>query len=368
MKIDDSLSFLEKLQTDAQKFIKGEKQTRSVKKTRADIALGLDKFRRNLGNPLARANMASLGYRFMLLSKLGFNFSHFLVNLTQTAVNTWPLLNTRAVTTGIGGLMQRNQAFTGGRTADQIMKDSGLLLDPVEFVEFSNQSGIARKLEEVALFGTRKSEEWNRGIALLGGYHDFLAKKGIKGNQRVSDELHQQALASGQKVVEQTQFPFNRVGTPRLFRSPGAKLFFQFMTYPLHQMNFSMELVRDAVKQGNWSPLLKQSMAYMTLFGIGAGTHTQIWDRTRPPAVDFAAKISDDTFGASDLLEVFSGPAGTAMTQALKGNFEQAGNTALAGPTMTRVKQLAGAENFDGSEFLFGSLFKEKPKKRTPLR
>ena len=60
----------------------------------------------------------------------------------------------------------------------------------------------------------------------------------------------QEALQAALEAENKTQFAFNRGGTPKVLRSPLARTMFMFQSYTLHQINFSAELIKDALITG----------------------------------------------------------------------------------------------------------------------
>ncbi|MEW6750812.1 MAG: hypothetical protein AB1505_07525 [Candidatus Latescibacterota bacterium] len=91
------LNFFNRLIADAGRYtahgmLKG---TRDLARYRASLALKVDDLRGALQNPAARPILLHRLFTLAVVHKLGFSFSHFLVNTTQTLTNTFPVLGAK---------------------------------------------------------------------------------------------------------------------------------------------------------------------------------------------------------------------------------------------------------------------------------
>ncbi|MEW6750813.1 MAG: hypothetical protein AB1505_07530 [Candidatus Latescibacterota bacterium] len=207
----------------------------------------------------------------------------------------------------------KDTRLLSGRTVRQVLEESGILRDTSEATEFLPPDGLSflQDVQTWAMKPGEMSESFNRQVAFLG-----RSEKGL------DDGLdHAHALAEAQTMVTKTHFPFNRAATAPLLRSLFLRLMFLFKSFTLHQMNFSAELLEDALK-GDAGPFARMVLGYLTLAGIGATAlgGTRCGELADHPAEDILAG-----HGASGgLLNTFVGPPAASLIDALHGQYEQA--------------------------------------------
>ena len=363
----DLFGWLEGLVRDAEKFHAGlPADTPRSKRYRAELALTLDTWRARLADPRQRGILASTLYPWLVMSKLGLNLGHALVNLSQTLTTTYPLLGEKWTARALRDvwLSSWDKPLHGGRTARSLLNESGVLLDAPRGQEFFDlRGGWIGKLQEATMAPARWTEQRNRATALVGQYQKHLSEAGVVPGTRASNAQHGAALEAAQAFTTQTQFAFNPAGTPRILRSPGLRLLLMFQSYPIHMTNFSAELIEKMVKQGDWAPFLRQWLVYGTAAAASIYGGTNLWERTGPPLGDLATLFSGERqWGDQDVVDLFSGPPGAALLELSGGHVGEA--LGQLEPTLTR--RIRRAE--DPLSFLVGNLFNrsERPAARQP--
>jgi hypothetical protein len=366
----DALNWIQEMVSKAQRHVDGVKAGPSAERYRAEIALSLDDFRAAMGNPFRRGVLAETAYRWMAISKLGLGVASGAVNMTQFLTNVVAKLDVRYAARGVRNmhLARRDAMMLGGRRIGKVLDDLAVLKDTPKAQEFMDRRfGLPAKLTDFAMSPMRLSEQSMRGSAGLGAYEQHLAKAGVKTGQAASEAQHQAAVRWAQELVDETLFPFNTVGTPKALRSSGMRLLLMFQSYPIHQMNFSAELIADVFtnpKSGEaWGALAKHALVYASLFGVGAKVGENFWDRTQHPAMDVMDVFSGDQApGAGQIFDLVSGPFAAALLQLAHGNFEDAASEME--PSMSRRVRTAG--NLE--EMVFGTLLQDRKKPRQGTR
>ena len=289
----------------------------TMKKHRARLALKIDDIRAGLSNPHARPVVLESMYRSMVIAKLGLSMSHAVVNLTQTLVDAMPLLGVNGVARGVSRYVGNKQAkFSNGETVEDVLNDSGILSDIPEAREFTPSKGLGflSDLEETLMFPARMSEDFNRGVAFLGKYEKNLAD-GLE---------HAAAVIDARRFVQKTHFPFNRAGTIPLFHSPGARFLLMFKSYALHQMNFSAELLENAIVDGDVGPLAKHLLAYGALGSAASlaagGGASNLPLQVGHPLEDF----TPTNLANRGVLKTVGGPPADMVLDILHGNYMSA--------------------------------------------
>ena len=181
-----------------------------------------------------------------------------------------------------------------------------------------------RSFQEKALIFSKSSEQFNRGVALLSSYRQHL-DEGLS---------HSMAMVRARDFVTETNFAFNRAGTPPLLRGPMMRLAFMFKSYAMHQTGFTAKMFSDffgewskkgfvkALEDGDANELAKHIFAYTTLIGGGLALfpETNIAERSTPPAADMAIDYMQGVgrYGAfGSAIDVAQGPAGDTATHFL---------------------------------------------------
>lgn len=313
----EALNFFEEMAENARTYTKEGfyKNDPLPQKLRAQTALAIDDIRAAMADPSMRAPILSQMYRLMVVNKLGFNLSHAIVNSTQFITNSIPVLGVKNAARGIKRFIESgDNVFANGRSTQEVLDEAGVLLNTPEAFEFvPDQIGFLGKATDIALTPARISEQFVRGSTLLGAYEQFL-EKGWK---------HIDALSEAVAIVQKTQFPFNRAGVAPIMHAPSMRLLLMFKSYPLHQFNFSAELLDNAIKKGEIEPLMLHLLGYVTLAGAGATllSSTAIGERTQHPVADFA-RIETKEDAAFSL----TGPAAMSFLMLLQGQYERGVN------------------------------------------
>ena len=295
----------------------GKLKGMSVKQFRARLALKIDDIRAGLANPHARPVVLESMYRTLVIAKLGFSISHGVINLTQTLVDAMPLLGVKGVARGVSRYVGNKQAkFKNGETVENVLNESGILSDIPEAREFTPTSGLGfrSELEELVMAPARLSENFNRGVAFLGKYEKSIAD-GME---------HAAAVIDARRFVQKVHFPFNRAGTIPLFHSPAARFLLMFKSYALHQMNFSAELLENAIVDGDVGPLAKHLLAYAALGSAASlaagGGASNLPLQVGHPIEDF----TPSNLANRGVLKTVGGPPADMLIDLLHGNYMSA--------------------------------------------
>lgn len=169
-------------------------------------------------------------------SRLG-GFWSGAVNLTQIAINTFPVLGAKWTAHGLSALAGPKHFHEVARTLDNAGVDLELFIPFTEAGEmpaFNSVTGaIAEKsyLEAVnraALFVFNGAERINRVVTAWGAYNKALA------------EGQGADLAAGyaREVVARTQFNYRLSNVPELLRSPIGSVIGQFKSYVVNEAEF----------------------------------------------------------------------------------------------------------------------------------
>ena len=295
----------------------GKLKGMSVKQFRARLALKIDDIRAGLSNPHARPVIIESMYRTLVVAKLGLSVSHGVINLTQTLVDAMPILGVKGVARGVSRYVGNKQAkFSNDVTVENVLNESGILSDIPEAREFTPSSGlgILSDLEEVAMAPARLSENFNRGVAFLGKYEKSIAD-GME---------HAAAVIDARRFVQKVHFPFNRAGTIPLFHSPAARFLLMFKSYALHQMNFSAELLENAIVDGDVGPLAKHLLAYAALGSAASlaagGGASNLPLQVGHPIEDF----TPTNLANRGVLRTVGGPPADMLIDMMHGNYMSA--------------------------------------------
>lgn len=319
------VSFFDKLVRDADTFEKvdgpnGEyykSKKASVKKYRAQLALMVDDMRSALSDPARKPLILERLYTLMVVNKLGFSLSHGLINATQYITNTYPLLGLKYAARGVKnyGMQMSPDARIGNRLVNDIIEESGVKASFYESTEFRAEGkGLFKLFDDIALKPATVSEDFLRTSTLLGQYEKSI-DEGLS---------HALAMAQAKATVRKTQFVYNRAGSPPLFHGPLVRFLLMFKTYPIHQINFSAELLEDALN-GNPGPFYKHLLAYLTMAGVGAtllgkeGADTRFGELTEHPAVGLPQDLQ-----RRGLLETLGGPPSSTLLEILHGQYVNA--------------------------------------------
>lgn len=199
---------------------------------------------------LARYSAAIRGWESF--SRLGGPLSG-IVNLTQIAVNTFPVLGARWTYEGLRlmsepGAMKRalkelndagvdlqlylplTEAGTGtlrDRSSKALLKEAAVL--PLGKEKLARYGGVVNNL---ALAAFNKSEEINKVVTGWGAYKKALSE----GRDKTA------AAAYAKQIVEKTQFDYSLANTPEALRGPIRSVLFQFKNYLINEIEFVASL------------------------------------------------------------------------------------------------------------------------------
>jgi len=276
------------------------------------MALKVDEIRRAMQDPNAAPVIISRLYGLMVVNKLGLNISHGLINMTQTMTNTMPMIGLKKTVHAMKLYAgPKDRRLPGGKTVQRVLDDLGVEADTPEAMEFV-QTGIGWRqevMDSVVMAPARITERFNRSVAGLGAYEKAI-EEGLS---------HADAIVKARDLVLKTQFPFNKAGVSPIMHSPMARFLLMFKSYPMHQINFSMELLEDAVKKGDRQSIeafSKHMLSYVMMAGMGATAlgGTSFGWKAQHPAMDFT-QIN----GAESAVETLGGPPSSALLELLHG-------------------------------------------------
>jgi hypothetical protein len=173
--------------------------------------------------------------------KLGMfiNLASAAVNLTQTAVNTYPLLGERW--TAIGMRRAAEAMWSMARNADspgRMSEDAHILrrLDVVTDQRYTEENEIIRPamgaLRKLSMFWFERAERMNRATAALGAYHRALAGGATPGA----------AFEAARQLMTRTQFHQGLANRPELLRQQITRLPMQFWNFMFQQIAFAFGL------------------------------------------------------------------------------------------------------------------------------
>ena len=304
-----AMQFLDELDEAARIYDKqtGERVvSKGMKAKRARLAIRLEDMRQAMANPGISGPVANQLYRVQIMSKLGLNMAHGLINTTQTYINTWPMLKK-----GYASKAIVNHWFKGsgrnikGYDVDDLLEQSGIRGDAAKVEEYIELHGTwLGDFQNFVMAPSKMSEQFNRSVAFLGFYEQYR-DEGLE---------HLAAMRKSVAGVQKTQFPFNRAGTPPMLRGPMVRLAFMFKSYPIHQTDFTANIARDAwtahkaarqegkslvqaLQEDDVMTLTKHIFSYISLLGAGYALfpETSLGERSGiPPAAGMISGVGGD--------------------------------------------------------------------------
>ena len=300
---------------------------------RANIALQIQDLRNALMNRHLAGPVANSIYRGMIVGKLGLNLSHAMLNLTQI-INTAAKLELNYVKDGVIDALYKKTPIHG-KSIQSLIDESGIKRDVTSTEEFMGmRPSFLKDLQETLLAWSRKTETFNREVALLGAYRKFRDK----------NLSHSEALTKARLIVNETQHTFDRSGTPPFLRGPMMRLLMMFSSYTVHQTAFTVSLAKDFKK--GWHNLDEKTIrnlykdedtrGMMMFFTGTAGLMAGAWGsdetfgtnmlgKVMPPMISLPYNIAIDTPRrglAGSVVENVQGPAGDLSTHLISGTAE----------------------------------------------
>lgn len=205
----------------------------------------LDEFLQSLGLTETQAlNVMRKASSFMSAFKL-FSLVSPLVNLTQTAVTTYPVLGAKYTIKGIELLGK----FWRTRDPElkQVLEKAGAhVFAPAYSLDVYVGASMKRESSDfitgLMLMPFQLAETANRSIAVLGAY------------ARAKDMGHPDPIKVAMLVADRTQGEYSKVGTAKLLRSPTMSLVFQFKKFFALYVSFIADIV-DRILRGSDSAL-----------------------------------------------------------------------------------------------------------------
>lgn len=170
--------------------------------------------------PTARASRATR--RAVFRATIGGNFGSPIRNLSQGS-NTYAELGEKYTTIGYTKLAM------GGKKAYDELKEVGIIgNDLVQDRVLSAAKNVTQTADK-ALYSMFSGAEYvNRGAAYFGAKAKAIANGASEGD----------AIETAKKVVRDTQFNYGAIDTPVALNTPLAKLFGQYMSYPVKQTEY----------------------------------------------------------------------------------------------------------------------------------
>lgn len=256
------------------------------------VAKQLNDMREALADPNRSGPLATQLYRIQVVAKLGFNFAHGLINTLQTYTNVWPLVGREHLSDAFVDYVwgrNSNEKTVYGMGVKDLLDRSGVRADASRYTEYTDlRPGQAMEvIQSFAMKPSSATEDFNRGLAYLAGYRKF------RGEGMDDSVAHIKAL----DFVQETHHPFNRAGTPPIMRGPLLRLLLMFKSYPIHQTEFTLGMMKDsyraikdktfrrAVKDGDLDALTKHLFAYLTLYGsaLTVFANSNFYERVKHP-------------------------------------------------------------------------------------
>ena len=207
--------------------------SKMVEEAEAGGYLKIAKAAKMLVPRVASAKLRALQFN----AKIGGNlFSPFQNIVSQTGLNTTVEFGVPKVFSAV-----KEYAGMGVHSREQISKlltAAGIKYTPhIGTVDLT--SDLSKKLGW--LFS--QSEDFNRGVAFLAGYRQYLddlvtAGKTTKGAIPL-------AIKAGRSAVDKTQFIYSRVNMPFAFESPGGAVAMQFKSYTWNQLHWLKKVMTE---------------------------------------------------------------------------------------------------------------------------
>ncbi len=173
--------------------------------------------------------------------KLGMlvNIGSALVNLTQTMVNTFPLLGAKWTAEGAKRAAEAMWSMSRNRdNPGRMSEDAHILrrLDVVTEQRYTEENEIVRPAlsaaRRLSMFWFERAERVNRATAALGAYHRALDRGATPGA----------AFEEARRLMTRTQFHQGAANRPELLRQQWARIPTQFQNFMYQQIAFAFGL------------------------------------------------------------------------------------------------------------------------------
>ena len=188
-------------------------------------------------------NLARAITGFEYLWRIGGNFRTAVQNATQH-INTVAKIGPTWTAKGF------QEAFS--EEGERLWAKSGHATDVDKLFWYELPPEI-KKLTDAAGWMFRKVETGNRKVAYLGAYNQALAEGErmpfVRKLLTDGQTLEQAASQYGDKIVQDTQFLYGRVGTSKMLGTPTGRVAFQFGSYSVKQIEYLYGLMKDDPKK-----------------------------------------------------------------------------------------------------------------------
>ena len=176
----------------------------------------------------------------MAHAKLGaiFNMGSAMVNLTQTAINTLPVLGPKYTLMGMIKLEEALRSRIMGKpNEDYRLLERSDTISNDTYTETQLLAVAEHTLARWSLFFFRTTENFNRAVAFLGGYHRAKDRGALPGP----------AFKQAEAVMGFTQHHYGPPNKAEILRNTFLRVPGQFKNYMMQQVAFTFELGRKGV-------------------------------------------------------------------------------------------------------------------------
>lgn len=250
-------------------FTRYAEEVESAKPTRLEVIV--DNFIRDIGGDhqwFYRRSLQKLS-TLMTLWGLGFSPMSAIVNLSQLAWNTFPILG-KWTFAGISRLGRHYYRYDP--KVAQVLADLQVSLFVPKYATATLPPSVLRRVQDrlpyVALHMFNAAEYVNRAATGLGAFEKKMAE----------GASYREAIAYAKAIIEKTQFRYGTEAVPEILRSPTARFLAQFRPYLLFELNFIRDLVRRDPEQG-YLPLVRFLTAAIATTGLVGLPFIQTLDR-----------------------------------------------------------------------------------------
>jgi len=180
--------------------------------------------------------------------KLGMlvNIASAVVNLSQTLINTYPVLGEKWTPIGVKRAALAMKSQMENRDKPGLMSQDAILLRRADVMTdisiqadaaplLAEDAGFVKSLKRVSMAPFMAAEHFNRATAFLGA----LARAEAKGLSPAA------AFQEAQEVLKRTQFHQGIADRPELLRVTVLKLPTQFKNFMIQQIGFAFDLAAD---------------------------------------------------------------------------------------------------------------------------
>lgn len=183
---------------------------------------------------------------------MGINIGSAAVNLTQTLINTYPVLGPRWTAEGTkrAAAAMWQQATTDKADWDG---DARILqrLDIATDHRFTEEQALIRQhistMKRISMFWFETAERMNRATAALGAYYRAID----------AGRTPAQAIEEARKTLTDTQFQQGLANKPEMLRLQALRIPTQFWNFMFQQVAFAFKLGGQAKQSGDYAPVIR---------------------------------------------------------------------------------------------------------------